>query len=262
MCSTELRNPLPEPTRSLWSQRTHPANTYDVDVSGTGTTYDYDANGNLIEKDDGTDTWTYEWDAENLLTRVLKNAAAVATFEYDPLGRRVQKVAGGTTTTFTYDGEDTIRELKGAVGTVHLHGPWTDEALAKETSGSTSYYHAEVLGSIVKLSNSSGGIIHEYRYDAFGRIELGGSQGGYSFTGREYDGETNLFYYRARYYDAESARFLSEDPIESVTEGNEYRYVRNNPVNLVDPAGESWAYWWAQALQLGLEFGELAAGEG
>ena len=70
-------------------------NTYRVTASGTGATYTYDSNGNLNTKTEGTDTWAYEWNAENQLTRVTKNSVEQARFSYDPLGRRVEKVAGG-----------------------------------------------------------------------------------------------------------------------------------------------------------------------
>ena len=60
----------------------------------------------------------------------------------------------------------------------------------------------------------------------------------YGFTGRELDPETGYYYYRARYYDPYSARFLTKDPI-GLAGGltNLYSYVGNNPVNLVDPTG-------------------------
>ena len=209
-------------------------NTYEVEVSGNGVTYDYDAAGNLIEKDDGTDTWTYEWNAENQLIEVLKNETTVATFEYDPLGRRVEKVAGATTTTFTYDGDDILRESAGATTTYYVHGPGIDEPLAKEISGTASYYHADGLGSVLKLTDASGDVTHTYRYDAYGRIEAGSSQGGYSFTGREWDPEIQLLYYRARYYDPDASRFLSEDPLGGA---NAYVYIADNPTLWIDPYG-------------------------
>ena len=212
-------------------------NTYEVEVSGDGVTYDYDASGNLIEKDDGTDTWTYEWNAENQLKKVLKNAATIATFAYDPLGRRVEKVVGATTTAFTYDGEDILRETAGATTTYYVHGPGIDEPLAKEITGSLTYYHADGLGSVLKMTNAAGSVTHEYRYDAYGRIEAGSTQGGFSFTGREWDPESGLFYYRARYFDPAMGRFISEDPIGFAGGLNHYTYVENKPLLFRDPFG-------------------------
>jgi RHS repeat-associated protein len=212
-------------------------NTYEVEVSGTGTTYEYDANGNLIEKDDGTDTWTYDWNADNRLIEVSENETTVATFEYDPLGRRVEKVVGATTTTFAYDWADILRETAGGTTTYNVHGPGIDEPLAKEISGTTTYYHADGLGSILKLSDGVGDVAHEYRYDPYGRIESGSSQGGYSFTGREWEPELGLYYYRARYYDPEVSRFINEDPLWFGGGPNFYLYAKNNAITYADPFG-------------------------
>jgi RHS repeat-associated protein len=196
-----------------------------------------------------------EWNAENQLKRVLKNAATIATFAYDPLGRRVEKVAGGTTTTFTYDGEDILRESAGATTTYYVHGPGIDEPLAKEISGSSTYYHADALGSVLKMTNAAGTVTHEYRYDAFGKIEAGSTQGGHSFTGREWDSEIGLFYYRSRYYDPNIGRFISEDPIGLLGGPNLYTMVWNNPVGYIDPT-------WLWGFSLGLEGVAGAAGFG
>jgi RHS repeat-associated protein len=57
-------------------------------------------------------------------------------------------------------------------------------------------------------------------------------------TGREFDTETNLYYYRARYYDPATSKFISEDPIRfEGKQTNFYPYVRNSPANYVDPSG-------------------------
>ena len=58
------------------------------------------------------------------------------------------------------------------------------------------------------------------------------------YTGRELDSETGLYYYRARYYDPEIGRFLSEDPLGfEAGDVNFYAYVSNNPINFNDPMG-------------------------
>jgi RHS repeat-associated protein len=74
------------------------------------------------------------------------------------------------------------------------------------------------------------------RYDVFGNLELGAANG-YAFTGREWDGETGLYYYRARYYDPKTGRFINEDPVGLSAGLNLYRYVHNRPTTHVDPAG-------------------------
>jgi RHS repeat-associated protein len=60
---------------------------------------------------------------------------------------------------------------------------------------------------------------------------------GHAFTGREWDPETGLYYYRARYYDSRIGRFISEDPIGFAGGANFYAYVENGPTNRVDPTG-------------------------
>ncbi len=199
-----------------------------------------DSNGNLTQKTEGSDTWTYTWNAENQFTRVERNGIEVARFVYDPNGRRVQKVAGGLTTSYTYDGTDIVRELRGSSTLKYVYGTGVDEPLAREDNGGTlTYLHADGLGSVVKRTDQTGTPCHEYRYDAWGRLELGVSEPGHSFTGREWDPEISLHYYTARYYDPKIGRFISEDPIGFLVGDNFYAYVANSPPNYTDPYGLS-----------------------
>lgn len=185
-----------------------------MDVAATGASYTYDPNGNLATKTEGTDTWTYTWNAENLLTKVEKNSVEQARFSYDALGRRVEKVAGSVTTSYTYDAEDILREARGTTTLKYVHGPGVDEPLTQEDgSGALTYQHADGLGSTVRGSSQAGTVVREYRYGAWGNVEIGASAVGHAFTAREWDPEVDLFFYRARYYSAALGRFISEDPI-------------------------------------------------
>lgn len=61
------------------------------------------------------------------------------------------------------------------------------------------------------------------------------------YTGRQFDSETGLYYYRARYYDPNLGRFMSEDPIGFRGGTNFYSYVQSNPIDATDPSGEGGA---------------------
>src|SRR5436305_1562475 len=80
----------------------------------------------------------------------------------------------------------------------------------------TEFYNADGLGSITSLGTSAGALSDSFAYDAFGN--LGSSTGSFAqsfrYTGREWDSEAGLYYYRSRYYDSNTGRFLSEDPIQ------------------------------------------------
>jgi RHS repeat-associated protein len=197
-----------------------------------------DSNGNLATKTEGSDSWGYEWNARNQLTRVTKNYVEQARFGYDPLGRRVERVAGGVATSYTYDANSILREVTGSTTLKYVHGPTIDEPLVREDgSGSFNYYHADPLGSIAKRTNQVGAVIQEYRYDAWGNIEIGATESGFAFTSREWDPDLGLAYYRARFYDSKVGRFIGEDPIKFSEGTNLYTYVGNDPVNSTDPSG-------------------------
>jgi RHS repeat-associated protein len=106
-------------------------------------------------------------------------------------------------------------------------------------SGATSYYHNDGLGSITSLSNSAGSLANTYTYDSFGKLTAssGSLVNPFRFTARDFDTETNLQFSRNRYFDPSAGRFLREDPARFTGGINFYRYVSNNPINLVDPLG-------------------------
>ncbi|MBI1811848.1 MAG: RHS repeat-associated core domain-containing protein [Nitrospirae bacterium] len=204
----------------------------------------YDNNGNLITKTNKTTgaLTQYFWDYENRLKKIIRPGATVVKYKYDPFGRRIKKDINGVITKYLYDNEDIVTEYDGtgAVAARYTHGPGIDEPLRIKKGGANYYYHADALGSIKTMTDSTGSAVKTYIYKAYGTIA---SQTGtliqpYNFTGREYDSEIGMYYYRGRYYYPSRGRFISKDPIGfGGGDVNLYRYVGNNPVNFTDPFG-------------------------
>ena len=163
------------------------------------------------------------------------------SFKYDPFGRRTEKISPTTTSIFAYDGDNQIEETNssGAAVARYSQGLNIDEPLAMLRSATTSYYQADGLGSITSLSSGAGALAQTYGYDSFGKqtSSSGSLTNPFQYTARESDPETGLYYYRARYYDASTGRFLSEDPNKDGVAGSLYGYVENSPLLLIDPFG-------------------------
>lgn len=205
----------------------------------------------------------FEYDADNKMvySEKYKDDAILlkARYTYDGLGRRIEKeVTKGSVVTrksYIYNGDDILLEYNttGAtpIETAKYIGTGSiDDNLMTIRSGKAFFYHKDHLGSVGAITNDGGEVIQKNQYSSFGKIlsikdknrkEVGiegAIEKSFSYTGREWDEEIDLYYYRARHYDPHVGRFVQMDPIGlAAGDANLYRYVQNSPLNFVDPLG-------------------------
>jgi RHS repeat-associated protein len=99
-------------------------------------------------------------------------------------------------------------------------------------------YLTDALGSVIRLNNEAGAKVVDYTYEPYGKTTADAmNDNPIQYTGRENDGATGFYYYRARYYSPLYQRFISEDPIGLMGGINKYAYVEGDPVFFSDPMG-------------------------
>ncbi len=133
---------------------------------------------------------------------------------------------------------------------------YSNQRLAKIQDNNIIYYHSDNIGSTSLQTNSLGDITTKNNYLPFGK-ELSFSLFGkekYGFTSKEYDVESSLNYFNARYYNPSNGKFISNDPIFKPSEGG-YAYVKNNPLIITDPSGKK-----VEIIGGNKESGEILAG--
>jgi RHS repeat-associated protein len=223
----------------------------------TNGTYQYNAAGcvtNIAYRGkDYSQTLGLTWDGQFQLTAAATNGVAVERYGHDAFGRRVWTWdAANGTNWHVYDGPHVIADLNatGRVVKTYVWGPGIDNLLAMTIyGGTTNTYYAlkDHLGSVLALTDGAGNIVESYRYDAWGRTTVYDASGNplaasavgnrYLWQGREFSFKTGLYYFRARWYDPVTGRWLSNDPIGISGGLNQYVFCANNPVNFRDPFG-------------------------
>ena len=170
-----------------------------------------------------------------------------ATFTYDGQGRRASKGS----VTYMYDSQSRLIKQSNGLEYYYDHSG----VCGVKYNDNTYVYRKDIQGNICAILDSTGNVVVEYKYDAWGNHAVLNASGGdieegthignlnpFRYRGYYYDTETGLYYLKSRYYDPETGRFISIDGIsyldaETVNGLNLYAYCLDNPVMNVDPDG-------------------------
>jgi RHS repeat-associated protein len=202
------------------------------------------------------------------------------SYQYDAVGRRIQKSvvdhlsplvpSRSYTRRYLYDQSAVLLEIDSSnqllarythspvqvdsVMAVDVSALGRDQSLAQQPG--SYFYLKDGMGSVTEVVNSSGERLQHYVYSVYGQLmairdgantditESPVLATSYAFTGREYDSESGLYYYRARYYDPFIGRFLQKDPSPGRLQVpssviNPYIYALNSPTRYSDSSGMS-----------------------
>ena len=104
------------------------------------------------------------------------------------------------------------------------------------------YYHPDHLGISNYITNLDGEVVQHIEYVPFGEVFIEERNNTwntpYLFNAKEYDEETGMYYYGARYYEPRISLWMSTNPLwEKKMQFSPYNFVSNNPLNRIDPIG-------------------------
>ena len=219
--NTDMHTPSPD----LWL----------AGINQTVTQYGYDTRGNLtsIAAPNGNTTALVYNQADQ-----LSSFGATTSYAYNGNGLRTTKTVNGATQHFTYDTTTSTPTILTDTTNAYLYGP---DGLPLEqlnlTTSTVAWYHHDQLGTTRLLTNDSGNVVGTATYNPYGQpTATTGTTTPLGYAGAYTDPESGLIYLINRYYDPQTAQFLSVDPLAGLTQ-SPYGYVHDNPLNGTDASG-------------------------
>ncbi|MET9862734.1 putative T7SS-secreted protein [Streptomyces smyrnaeus] len=212
--------------------------------------YEHDAAGRVVSRQKKNlsrrpDTWHYEWDAEDRLTRVTTPDGTEWRYAYDPLGRRISKESASERVDFTWDGPTLIEQTTTGEAPHPVTLTWnhqglhpisqteriTEETTQREIDSRFFAIVTDLIGTPTALLTDSGATAWHTRQTLWGTTTWNTDATTYTplrFPGQYFDPETGLHYNHFRHYDPETARYLSPDPLGLAAASNPATYVGNS----------------------------------
>ena len=199
-------------------------------------TFTYSKQGSILREETESGISRYFYNSKNQQIRVERADGQIQENRYDAEGLRHEMRENEKLLRFVYQNGELLYEEGGDKKTAGYHLGAGIEAVRRGQR--TYYYHPDEQLSTALITDETGTIKNQYRYDAFGAgLEISEElPNRIRYTGQQYDEITEQYYLRARYYNPILGRFLQEDVYQG--DGlNLYAYCRNNPVVYYDPSG-------------------------
>ncbi|WIX90727.1 DUF6531 domain-containing protein [Amycolatopsis sp. DG1A-15b] len=216
--------------------------------------YEYDPQGRVVRKHHGTDVWQYSWNAADQLVGLSTPDGSEWRYRYDALGRRIAKErhARGQVVErvdFVWDETTLAEQLTHRRSVTWDYDPASHRPLVQverteddQRSTDEKFYAivTDLVGTPTELLDEHGNVAWFSQTTVWGRpvAHGGGASTPLRFPGQYADPESGLSYNYFRYYDPESARYLSADPIGLAGGYAPHSYVPN-PFVWLDPLGLS-----------------------
>lgn len=209
------------------------------------TSYEYDANGHLVQKTENGKITRYFYNSQERLIRVENGSGnVVARYGFDPFGHRLWKMVDGVKVYFLYNRSGLVAEYDSSGLLVKEYqyvpkSPWMTSPLFQRDSGQIYFYQNNHLGAPSKMISAYGEMVWSVEYSVFGGANIGLQKQGNNlrFPGQYHDNEVGTYYNYHRDYDHRLGRYLQSDPIGLEGGINTYSYSQQNPVRYSDNTG-------------------------
>ncbi len=221
------------------------ADTFTYNAANQISSFTYDNMGRLT----GDGSSTYSWDLASRLISYTDGGNTTA-FTYDGLDMKYSSASGGSTREYIWNyafGMPSISVVRQGGNDLryYVHLPVGRLLHSIEASdNSRHFYHFDEMGTTLFLTDDGGTVTDSYGITTYGNVTAitGTTENPFTFLGAYgvmQEGDTDLYYMRARYYDSTTGRFISHDPVRSISPRsvNPYQYASGNPMYNIDPWG-------------------------
>ena len=252
----KAQNRLTKTTDNIIERYTYNVKNQLKEIQGKDekTVFTYDKQGNTIKEETNNGSNIFEYNTLNKAIKAVTKEGNTLVSRYDSEGLRYEIEENEKLSRFIFHKDNVLVETDKNYNVISrfARGYEVVSADIKQDSPTNCnlkctpkdddleryFYIVDEQGSTTLIINSSANVANEYYYDAFGNVleSTEDIHNRITYTGQQFDGTTQQYYLRARFYNPSIGRFTQEDIYRG--DGlNLYAYCKNNPVMYYDPSG-------------------------